>query len=65
MTSLAEKLIAQGRARGEAIGEARGEAKVIAIAQRMLDEGSDLPFIVKVTGLSLQKIKDLQNAKKS
>jgi predicted transposase/invertase (TIGR01784 family) len=30
------------------------------IAKRMIDEGSDLNFVVRVTGLSLEQIKKLQ-----
>ena len=32
----------------------------LEIAQRILDEGSDPEFVVKVTGLFMKKIKSLQ-----
>ncbi|CAM4500636.1 MAG: ISNCY family transposase ISPlu22 [Legionella sp.] len=47
--SLAEQLKAEGKNEG-----------ILEIAKRMLDEGSDLVFVAKVTGLSLDKIKALQ-----
>lgn len=47
--SLAEQLREEGELR-----------KSIEIAKKMLDEGSDLVFVAKVTGLSLDKIKKLQ-----
>ena len=47
--SLAEQLKEEGKIEGK-----------LEIAKKMLDEGSDLVFVAKVTGLSLDKIKALQ-----
>ena len=51
--SLAEQLKAEGRAEGKNEG-------ILEIARKMLKEGSELVFVAKVTGLSLDKIKELQ-----
>lgn len=48
--SLAEQLKEEGRIEKER-----------EIAKRMLDEGAERAFVAKVTGLSLNKIKMLQN----
>ncbi len=52
------------RREGELRGELKGELKKsIEIAQNMLDAGSDPLFVVKVTQLPLDAVKDLQNNK--
>lgn len=51
--SLAEQLIEKGKLKGKLEGQ-------LEIAKRMLDEGSDLTFVLKVTGLSLDKIKSIK-----
>ena len=65
-----EEGIAIGKNEGIAIGEARGEArgekkgansKVLEIARRMLQENTDIKFIVSVTGLSTDDILKIQN----
>ncbi|WP_157070658.1 hypothetical protein [Legionella nautarum] len=45
--------------RQEGIEKGRREAE-LEMAQRMLDAGSELVFIAKVTGLSTNEIKALQ-----
>ncbi len=51
--SLATQLKEEGRLEGE-LNKERG------IAKGMLEEGSDPTFVVRVTGLSLEQIKELQ-----
>lgn len=51
--SLATQLKEEGRLEGKLEGE-------LKIAKRMLEEGSDPAFIKKVTGLSLEQIRELQ-----
>lgn len=58
--TIAERLRQESRKEGELNGELKGTLKV---ARRMLDEGSDLVFIVKVTGLTVAQIKALQKNK--
>jgi predicted transposase/invertase (TIGR01784 family) len=71
--SLAEKLIEQGIEQGikqgklEGIREGEVKGKLegkLEIAERMLTEGSDLVFIEKVTGLSIDQIKTLAKARR-
>jgi len=51
----------EGRVEGETIGLQKGEkAEKQAIAQRMLKEGVDLKFIVKITGLTIEEIDSLR-----
>ena len=46
----------------EARGEARGEARIrVETARNLLKEGSDTQFVAKITGLSLERIKQLQD----
>ena len=70
--SLAEQLREEGELRGRLEGELRGRLegelrgalnKEIEIAKRMLDEGVEVVFIAKITGLSLDKVKSLKNIK--
>ena len=58
--SLAEQLREEGELRGELRGALNKE---IEIAKRMLDEGVEVVFIAKVTGLSVDKVKSLKNIK--
>ena len=51
--SLATQLKEEGRLEGELKKERE-------IAKRMLEEGSDPAFVVKVTGLSLEQLKEIQ-----
>lgn len=50
--SLATQLKEEGRLEGELNKERE-------IAKRMLEEGSELAFVVKVTGLSLEQLKEI------
>lgn len=60
--SLAEKLRLEGELRGKLEGKLEGEyLKSIEIALRMIEAGSDAAFIMKVTKLPLEKIKELQS----
>ena len=66
--SLAEQLREEGELRGRLEGELRGRLegalhKEIEIAKRMLDEGVEVVFIAKITGLSVDKVKSLKNTK--
>lgn len=54
--TIAERLRQESRSEGELKG-------TLKVARRMLDEGSDLVFIVKVTGLAVDQIKALQKNK--
>lgn len=57
-----EKGREEGRTEGEAIGEARGEAKRNhEVARNMLSEGIDMALICKITGLTEEEIKGLEN----
>jgi predicted transposase/invertase (TIGR01784 family) len=55
--SLAEQLKEEGLIEGMLKGELKKEKE---IAKRLLEEGSDPAFVAKITGLSLDKIKELQ-----
>lgn len=55
--TLAEKLRDEGRNEGIAKG---ADNKAIEIAKRMLEAGSDIAFVIKVTNLSTAQIKALQ-----
>ena len=64
--TLAEKLREEGRREGEVEGEARGKAEGEArgkaeVALNMLNAGADLEFVSKMTGLSMQQLRTLQN----
>jgi predicted transposase/invertase (TIGR01784 family) len=64
MRTIADKYIDEGIAQGMQIGEARGvqigEAKrTIEVAKNMLNAGSDISFISKVTGLSISELNRL------
>ncbi len=59
--TIAEKLMLRGERRGERKGEIRGELQgKLEVARKMLEEGSNIAFVIKVTGLSLAQIKALQ-----
>jgi len=59
--TIAEQLEARGEAKGRAEGEALGEVKgVKKTAFNLLKEGTDPLFVAKVTGLSLDDVKRLQ-----
>ena len=52
---------AEGKAEGRAEGLAEGEEKSkLEIAKNLMDAGMDNDFIVKATGLSVEKIKTLR-----
>ncbi|HJD64128.1 MAG TPA: transposase, partial [Rickettsia endosymbiont of Sericostoma sp.] len=51
-----EEGIQIGEARGEARGEAKGEAKLIKM---MINNGSSIEEVAKITGLSITKINEL------
>ena len=53
--TLAERLRDEGRNEG-------ADKKAIEIAKRMLDAGSDIAFVTKVTNLTAAQIKALQKA---
>ncbi|TVP53460.1 MAG: hypothetical protein EA349_13620 [Halomonadaceae bacterium] len=56
-----ECVLARGEAKGEARGEARGEAKKSQqIALNLLKEGAEEAFVGKVTGLSLEQVRELR-----
>lgn len=55
--TIAQKLRASGKEEGRQEGKL--EAK-LEVARRMLAEGTEMAFIVKLTGLSIQQIKELQ-----
>jgi predicted transposase/invertase (TIGR01784 family) len=55
--TIAQQLREEGRLEGRLEGELIKERE---IAKRMLESGSDSTFVVKVTGLSLEQIKELQ-----
>ena len=55
--SLAEKIRLEGELRGKLEGELQGKLET---AQNMILEGSDPVFLMKVTKLPLNKIKELQ-----
>jgi predicted transposase/invertase (TIGR01784 family) len=55
--SLATQLKEEGRVEGRLEGELNKERE---IAKRMLEEGSEPAFVVKVTGLSLEQLKEIQ-----
>jgi predicted transposase/invertase (TIGR01784 family) len=57
MSSLAEKLIAEGERRGEMRGALKNKLET---AKEMLLENADLAFIIRVTKLSLEQIRQLQ-----
>lgn len=59
--TIAEKLRQEGELKGTLKGELKGKLEV---AKEMLDAGSDLAFIVRVTKLPLVKIKELQKIDK-
>lgn len=48
-----------GRSEGMQIGEAKGKYEV---AKNMLNAGSDIAFISKVTGISIQEINKLSGS---
>lgn len=56
MTKLYEKIVEKGYIEGMEKGIEKG---IIETAIRMLKEGADIPFVMKVTGLSEQKINEL------
>lgn len=58
--TIAQKLRASGKEEGRQEGKL--EAK-LEVARRMLAEGTEMAFIVKLTGLSIQQIKELQTQK--
>ena len=65
MSNVARKFIEEGKikgiAEGKAEGIAEGETKAkLAVAKSMLEEGSDIQFIIKVTGLSEADINKLK-----
>ena len=52
---------AEGRAEGLAEGETKGKEETkLEIAKNLMDAGMDNDFIVKATGLSVEKIKTLR-----
>jgi predicted transposase/invertase (TIGR01784 family) len=51
----------QFEARGEAKGRAEGEARLRKTARNLLKEGTDPQFVAKVTGLTLDEVKRLQD----
>jgi predicted transposase/invertase (TIGR01784 family) len=56
MRTIADKYIDEGIAQGMQIGEAKGKYEV---AKNMLNAGSDISFISKVTGLSMSDLNRL------
>jgi len=59
--TMAERLKKEARAEGKLEGKLEGELKAkLDVAKRMLDAGSELVFVTKVTGLSTEQIKSLQ-----
>ena len=63
--TLAERLILRGKREGELSGELRGELRGklegrLEVATRMIEEGSNLAFVKKVTQLPLETLKGLQ-----
>ena len=56
--TIATQLEARGEARGEAKGKIEGK---IETARNLLQEGADPQFVAKVTGLSIDDVKRLQN----
>ncbi len=68
MTSLAHHWKEEGIQQGMQIGEARGvqigrnegkHERTIEVAKNMYNAGSDIPFISKVTGLSISELNNL------
>lgn len=59
--TLAEQLIAEGLQKGrlEGLQKGRLEGK-LEVANRLLLEGAELSFIAKITGLSLEKLKEFK-----
>lgn len=59
--SLASQLkkegLEEGRKEGRQVGR---QEERIELARRMLEEGSSSAFVIKVTGLSVEQIKELQ-----
>ena len=58
----------EGRQEGEKRGEQRGRQEGIdkekhAIAERLLEKGTDVRFVADVTGLPLTEVKTLKKAK--
>jgi hypothetical protein len=56
-----QETLTEGEARGEARGETRGkkigqEETRFSIAKNMLQEGADVAFVAKVTGLSVEEV---------
>lgn len=59
--TLAEQMRQEGRFEGKLQGKLEGEReKSVEIAKRLLNENLDILFISKVTGLSLNELKNLQ-----
>jgi predicted transposase/invertase (TIGR01784 family) len=55
--TLAERIRIEGKLEGIAEGELKGKAEV---AQSLLASGAELAFIAKITGLSLDQLRELQ-----
>jgi predicted transposase/invertase (TIGR01784 family) len=56
-----QETLTEGEARGETRGETRGkkigqEETRFSIAKNMLQEGADVAFVAKVTGLSVEEV---------
>jgi predicted transposase/invertase (TIGR01784 family) len=54
--TLAEKLIIKGKLEGKLEGMLEEK---IDMAKKMLSEGVDLAFVLRITGLSLEQVKKL------
>jgi predicted transposase/invertase (TIGR01784 family) len=59
--TLAEQLIAEGKYKGRLEGMHEGELKgKLEVAGRLLSEGVEIAFVVKMTGISIERLKTLQ-----
>jgi len=63
LTTAENKGIIKGKVEGKIEGKIEGKVEgKIEVAEALLQEGSDVAFIAKVTGLSEEQIRQLQNS---
>ena len=59
--TIAEQLEARGEARGKTEGRTEGRTEALKItALNLLKEGAEPQFVARVTGLSLEQVKQLR-----